>query len=173
MRQTSLKPQDVVIAIKLALDRDERWTYARLAQDLVLTASQVFEGAKRCELAGLTTRQDDQLIVRIRELTDFVFYGVRFAFPAALGEISRGMPTASGGPYLSTLLVASTEGPPVWPFAAGQARGPAVTPFYPALPAAALRDAKFYNVLTLVDAVRIGGARDRELATNQLRKELK
>jgi hypothetical protein len=173
MRQISLKSQDVVVSIKLALRRDERWTYARLAQDLALTASQVFEGARRCELAGLIARQDDQPIARTRELTDFVLHGVRFAFPAALGQISRGMPTASGGPYLSTVLVATAEGPPVWPFAAGQARGPAVTPFYPTLPRAAQKDADFYNVLTLVDAVRIGGARDREIAADQLRKILR
>jgi hypothetical protein len=173
MRQISLKSQDVVVAIKLALLRHERRTYARLAQELFLTASQVFEGARRCELAGLIARQDDQPVARIRELTDFVLHGVRFAFPAALGEISQGMPTASGGPYLSTLLVASAEGPPVWPYPAGQERGPAVTPFYPALPRAAQKDAELYNVLTLVDAVRIGGARDRELATEQLRMRLR
>jgi hypothetical protein len=172
MRQISLKSQDIAVAIKLALHREERWTFARLGQELALTASQVFAGAKRCEFAGLIARQDDQPIARMRELTEFVLYGVRFAFPVALGEISRGMPTASAGPYLSTVLNASAEGPPVWPFAAGQARGPAVTPFYPTLPKAAARDADFYNVLTLVDAVRIGGARDRELATEQLRKTL-
>jgi hypothetical protein len=173
MRQISLKSLDTVVAIKIALQREQRWTFASMAEDLAISASQVFAAVKRCELAGLVARHDDSHVARALELTEFVLHGVRFAFPAALGPISRGMPTASAGPYLSTVLIASVEGPPVWPYADGQSRGPAVTPFYPALPRAAARDSEFYNVLTLVDAIRIGGARDREIATNELRKKLR
>ncbi len=64
-------------------------------------------------------------------LKEFLSHGARYAFPAVLGPITRGMLTASAGPTLSKLLVASPEGPPVWPFAQGEAADRPCTLFIP------------------------------------------
>lgn len=48
-----LKPQDFLVALKLVAWGDQRWTYARLAQDLGLSASEVHGAVKRGLLAGV------------------------------------------------------------------------------------------------------------------------
>jgi hypothetical protein len=173
MRQVSMKPQDIVVAIKIAILGQNRRTFSSLANDLVMSASEVHASTKRCEQAGMvTTSHGDGLNVIKPALKEFLSHGARYAFPAMLGPITRGMLTASAGPTLSKLLVASPEGPPVWPFAQGEARGPSLSPLYPKVPEAAAKDPKLYDLLTLIDAIRLGGARDRELASSELEKRL-
>lgn len=48
-----LKPQDFLVALKLVSWRDQRWTYAQLAQTLGLSASEVHAAVKRGIHAGL------------------------------------------------------------------------------------------------------------------------
>jgi hypothetical protein len=48
-----LKPQDFLVALKLVAWGDERWTYARLAQALGLSASEAHGAVKRGIQAGL------------------------------------------------------------------------------------------------------------------------
>lgn len=48
-----LKPQDFLIALKLVAWGDQRWTYARLAQELGLSASEAHASVKRGLQAGL------------------------------------------------------------------------------------------------------------------------
>ncbi len=49
----NLKPQDFLVALKLVALGDQRWTYARLAQELGLSASEVHAAVKRGIQAGL------------------------------------------------------------------------------------------------------------------------
>lgn len=48
-----LKPQDFLVALKLVAWGDQRWTYARLAQELGLSASEAHAAIKRGIHAGL------------------------------------------------------------------------------------------------------------------------
>jgi DNA-binding Lrp family transcriptional regulator len=48
-----LKPQDFLVALKLVALGAERWTYARLAQELGLSASEAHAAVKRGLQAGL------------------------------------------------------------------------------------------------------------------------
>lgn len=48
-----LKPQDFLVALKLVAWGDQRWTYARLAQELGLSASEAHAAVKRGVVAGL------------------------------------------------------------------------------------------------------------------------
>lgn len=48
-----LKPQDFLVALKLVAWGDQRWTYARLAQELGLSASEAHACVKRGVQAGL------------------------------------------------------------------------------------------------------------------------
>ena len=168
-----MKPQDIVVAIKIAILGQGKKTFSSLANDLVMSASEVHASTKRCEQAGIvTTSHGGGLSVLKPALKEFLSHGARYAFPAMLGPITRGMQTASAGPTLSKLLVASPEGPPVWPFAQGGARGPSVSPLYRRVPEAAAKDPELYDLLTRIDAIRLGGARDRELANNELKTRL-
>lgn len=50
----------------------------------------------------------------------------------------------------------------------GQVQGVAVKPLYPSVPHAARRDAALYDLLALVDALRLGRARERAMAEKEL-----
>jgi hypothetical protein len=172
MRQISLKPQDIVVALKIALIGEGKRTFVALARDLALSASDVHNSTQRAELAGIIAAdRGDGLKVIKPALQEFLLHGVRYAFPAVFGGISQGIATAAAGPTLSGLLVAP-ESPTVWPYVHGKARGPSLCPLYPSAPQAALRDEALYDFLTLIDAIRIGAARDRELARAEIAKRL-
>jgi hypothetical protein len=173
MRQIALKPQDIVVAVKIALIGNGVRTFARLANELAMPASEVHASSQRNEQAGIITASHGEgLSVTKPALREFLIHGVRYAFPAIFGGIARGVPTASAGPTLSQFLVASEEGSPVWPYVTGEVRGPALCPLYPKAPDAAAKDPVLYDVLTLIDAIRVGGARDREIAKAELEKRL-
>ncbi|HLY95055.1 MAG TPA: hypothetical protein VKP14_09435, partial [Gaiellaceae bacterium] len=87
------------------------------------------------------------------------------------GGMTRGLPTAHSAPPLRDQF-ASSEVPTVWPDPEGTVRGEELEPLYRCVPQAARADAKLYEYLALVDAIRAGRARERELAVKELRSRL-
>jgi hypothetical protein len=75
------------------------------------------------------------------------------------------------GPLARTYL--NREPPLVWPHPEGEVRGESLEPLYPSAVDAARRDAKLYELLALLDALRVGRARDKALAIDQLKKRLR
>lgn len=161
-----LRPQDLMVAMVLALPDMENWTYASLAARLKLSASEAHAAVKRATLAGLLRgRQVDR-----HALMGFLEHGVRHAFYAVRGAPTRGVPTGVLAPPLSTIFSAQ-EGP-VWPSGEGGKRGYALTPLYRTAPKAAQHDVQIHELLALVDALREGGARERESAIHEIQSRL-
>jgi hypothetical protein len=158
-----LRPQDLAVAAVLALPDMGAWTYASLAIRLELSTSEAHGAVKRAELAGLVRGR----AVDRRALFEFLEHGVRYAFFPVRGAPTRGVATGILAPPLDRLMSAA-EGP-VWPSAAGNARGYALSPLYRTAPAAAARDPRVHEVLALIDALRDGGPRERTLAMRELR----
>lgn len=166
---SSLKPQDLVALLKLALHEDKAWTFPRLAAELSMSASEVHKAVTRARKAGLL---DTGWRPNRVALLEFLLHGVRYAFAPERGPVTRGMPTAHGAPPLAAELLSDGELPPVWPDATGDARGEALSPLYKAVPKAARRDAGLYECLALIDAMRAGRARERALAAKHLTARL-
>ena len=168
-----LKPQDVVVLLKLVALGREPWTYQRLAVDLSISQSEAHAAVKRAVGASLMS---DAATARGRPvlpaLEEFLIHGVRYAYPPKRGELTRGMPTGYAAPPLNKVIVQPNEPPPVWPYAEGTVRGYSFAPLYPSVPAAAARDARLYELLALVDAIRDGRARERTLAAKELQARL-
>jgi hypothetical protein len=158
-----LKPHDLVVALKLALTGP--LTYDRLAASLDLSKSEAHAAVKRAKAAGLL-RADRQPVHHA--ILEFVLHGVRYAFPAVRGRQARGMPTSYAAPPLSNLIHSGREPIPVWPDAQGAARGESFQPLYPSAPAASRVDPKLYQCLCLIDALRGGRARERNLAADHI-----
>jgi hypothetical protein len=135
-----------------------------------MSASEVHASVQRAAKAGLV-QLDDRAPNR-QALLEFLVHGLKYAFPAERGAITRGMPTAHAAAPLAKKLAASNEPPPVWPDPEGSVRGEALEPLYRSVPSAARADAQLYEWLALVDAVRSGRARERELAAKELRRRL-
>lgn len=167
-----LKPQDVMVVLKLVALGDQAWTYNRLAIELGMSPSEVHSAVKRALSAGLALQKTGEIIPNIRNLDEFLVHGVRYVFVPERGQMSRGMLTAHAGPPLHQSFVHGQEPPPVWPSAEGEDRGIEFSPLYKSAPEAARRDPLLYELLVLVDAIRGGRAREREMATKELRKRL-
>lgn len=162
------KSLDVLVALKFLLNGIGK-SYAQLSQELGLSASEVHASVRRCVDAGLL----DELTHRIlrKPLEEYLLYGVRYAFPARHGPLARGIPTAYAAPPLSQ-EISSDDLPPVWPDPVGTTKGYAIEPLYRSVPQVAKADPQLYELLALVDALRLGRARERKVAEDELRKRI-
>lgn len=169
-----LKPQDALVLLKMAAHPGRRFAQAELARELGMSLSEVNQSLARSAAARLVLkgdRRDWQPI--LPALEEFLVHGLRYAFPATPGEIMRGMPTAWAAPPLAVEFVSRPEDlPPVWPDPDGSVRGQAVDPLYRSAAKAARQDPILYELLALVDAIRIGRARERQSAVRHLRSRL-
>ena len=158
-------------------------TYAKLGEELAMSPSQVFRSVVRAEEARLLYRlpvkpapghtKDQTRFWPYREnLKEFLIHGVKYAFPVHRGGIVRGVPTAHAAPPLKQHFAGSFDPPPVWPDAEGSVRGVEFSPLYRNVPEAARRDPKLYELLALVDAIRDGRTREREIAIRELKRRV-
>lgn len=169
--QIVLRPQDVVVLLRLSLASDGMPAYAALAAELKLTASEIHAGVERAVAAQLARKDSaGRPAVLLESLRLFVQHGVRYCFPATRGEMTRGVATGYAAAPLKALIVQPNEPPPVWPHKLGTLRGAAFYPLYPTVPEAALANPALYELLVLVDAVRGGSLRERALAIAELDK---
>lgn len=168
-KQDTLRPVDLAVVLTLAVKTANPGpTYDQLGQALGLSSSTSFKSVQRLQSAGLLrpeSREPNRMV-----LMQFLEHGVRCAFPPSIGREVRGVPTAHAGPTLSAFF--DSAKPYVWPDLDGTVRGTGLAPLYPKAPDLARSEPEIYNVLTLVDALRVGEARERNLALDALRTRL-
>jgi hypothetical protein len=179
----TLRPQDVVVVLKLVANRNasRQWTYAELGKTLYLSASQVFRSVARAEAARLLNPPtvppppgSEVELPRVgvwpnsKNLQEFLIHGAKYAFPVERGGPTRGVPTAEAAHPLNRHFSQDFSLPPVWPYVNGPLRGIAFSPLYKNVPQAAVHDPQLHELLALVDAIREGRAREREIAIREL-----
>lgn len=169
----SIKSQDIVILAKLlAKGSRNSWSQNSLAAELCLSPSQINSGFKRLVDAGLLMpyQSSERTQPILQACEEFFIHGLKYVFPAKQGEIVRGIPTSYAAPSLSKDIIRGSEPIPVWPYGEGDERGVAIKPFYASVPESITKhpDPSFYELLTLLDAIRAGRARERELAKRKL-----
>lgn len=171
-RQWVLKPQDLAVALKLVTLSGKSVSYAELAKQLRLSPFESHAATQRLMAARLVVERDGTVRPNMAALRPFIVQGAPYAYPAVRGETTIGFPTAHGAAPLKDRMQASKEAPPVWPHPDGTARGAALLPLYEKLPLAARDDPALYELLALFDALRIGQARERELARRLIEERL-
>jgi len=164
-----LKPQDVMLALKLSLSNGADG-YVPLSNSLGISVSEIHAGVKRLTDARLLVPGTKR--IRRQLLRELLLHGVAYVFPAHLGAVVRGMPTAWAAPPFGGKIVGGAQLPPVWPDPEGEVQGEALEPLYKSAPAAARRDPALYDLLALVDAFRIGRARERSIAAEGITERL-
>lgn len=169
----TLKPQDVVVVLKLLGYAGNRPPFVQIARDLALSSSEVHAAMKRAQAAHLLHGPELSNRPIVSALEEFLIHGIKYAFPAEHGKPSRGVPTSYAAAPLNRFIVPGDEPIPVWPYYKGEKRGIALTPLYTLLPIAALQDPILYEQLALIDAIRDGRARERLLAEEELVKILR
>ena len=167
-----LKPQDIMVVLKLCSYQGKRPPMSVIAADLGLSPSEVHAALKRLYRARLLHGPEMQDKPNLAALEEFLLHGLKYAFPAEHCQVTRGVPTSYAAPPLKNDIVQGDELPPVWPWRDGETRGIALEPLYRTAPIAALRDPVLYELLALVDAIRDGRARERKIAERELLNRL-
>lgn len=168
-----LKPQDLLVLLKVAAHPPQRWTYAALGGALAMSASEAHASVKRALASGLAVSPVRGAWSPMRPaLLEFVLHGVRYVWPATAGPAKRGVPTSFGAEPLAGKVAAAAGEAPVWAHPTGSAKGPTLSPLYRTAPQAALADPALHRLLALLDALRTGRARERTLAAELMEAEL-
>ena len=170
--QITLKPQDLMVLLKLVSLGEKPATYGELAESLGMSSSEVHASVGRAKAARLVNTEDNRPVIVRAAFKEFLLHGAKYAFPATLGAPTRGVPTAYAAPPLASRISQPNELPPVWPDPTGEQRGISFHPLYPTVPAAALRSPALYENLALFDALRSGNARERALAQKLFEERL-
>lgn len=165
-----LKPQDIVIMLKLVVRDGSDWSYPALSYELSMSASEVHAGVKRAVAAKLMDMH--RKIPVKRNLLEFLIHGVKYAYPPDRGGLTRGIATGYAAQPLKELITQPDEPPPVWPDPEGPVRGYAFSPLYSSVPHACIVDSKLYELLALVDAIRDGRTRERKIATKEIQSRI-
>lgn len=172
-----LKSQDCVLLIKLLANGH----YAELSQRelsalLCISLSEINASIKRLFQSGLIRHDIESkgIYPILSAAEEFVIVGIKYSFPAKLGEYSRGIPTGIAAPVFQGKIVMGDEPIPIWPFAHGDKKGLSVEPLYSSVPQSISEypDQNFYDLLALVDVIRIGRARERSMAINLLKEKI-
>jgi hypothetical protein len=177
-----LRSQDLLIVLKsAAFGTGHRSSTAELANQIGISDAETHAGIQRAIHAqllfelpsqrGARGRPNKSLAVNHKALVDLIVFGIRYVFVPERGKLTRGLPTARGAEPLRSVIIEAGP-PPVWPDAHGEVRGESFTPLHPAAVGAARRDPKLYRLLALVDGIRGGSAREREVASDMFTAEV-
>ncbi len=168
LQHPSMSPQDVVVLLKIITYGNQLWSQVPLASALCMSQSEVSKSIARSKYAGLLDPTGK--VVRRMALMEFLQFGLRYVYPQAPGAVVRGVPTAHSAPPLNQSIQSSESY--VWPWGKGKVRGQSIIPLYKSVVDAVQNDSELYEMLALTDALRVGRARERELATAELKKRI-
>lgn len=163
-----MKPQDVVVLAKLIAINNPDNTQMALSEMLYMSQSEISTSISRSSYAGLLMNKGKE--VNRKLFFDFIKYGLAVVFPQHPGAIVRGTLTAHSAPPLDMEIV--SEEKYVWPYAKGRARGQSIAPLYNTVPKAVVLDHSLHELLALMDAVRVGKAREKNLALELLEQRI-
>jgi hypothetical protein len=162
----SLRPHDLCVLLQLTLTPGI--TYRELAARVGQSVGEAHNAAKRLEVARLCS--PSRGTVNRSALLEFLVSGVPYVFPGELGPETRGVPTAHSGPALRNEF--DSPHVVVWPSADGDTRGLGLAPLCSSAPRLVESNPDLYRLLTIVDALRVGRARERHMAADILKAEL-
>lgn len=166
-----VKASDIYVLSGLLANRGD-WTYRSLAERLRVPHAVVQRALSRANAAGLYS--PDRREVHLPHFDEFAAHALRFVAPAQLGALVPGVPAAwAAEPMAGAIRSSGDEPPPVWPYASGRIRGQAIEPLHPSAPDAAEEWPRLGEVLAVLDSLRAGDPRVRDVAEDVLSKMLR
>ncbi len=169
-KHNGMRPQDIVVLMKIIAQSNNDWRNIDIANAIHLSPSEVSEALNRCKIAGLIDSKKRK--VNINSFVEFLIYGLKYVFPVEPGAIVKGIPTAHSASPIKEHISSGSD-IYVWSYAKGSHRGQAIEPLYKTLPQIVQEDEFFYELLTIVDTIRVGRVREIKIAINELTKRLK
>ena len=161
-----MRPQDVAILLKIISLDGKPWQMAGLSNLLRISASEISESLNRSQIANLIDYHKKN--VNRQNFFEFLEHGVSYVFPQQPGAMVRGLPTAHSHPSMKEVFISDINY--VWPDNKGTIMGLMIEPFYPKQVEAAKEDEVYYNLLAMVDVIRVGKVREVKYAINEMKK---
>ena len=152
----------------------DSYSVRALQASLGISKTEIASALKRCQQIGLLRVDPSTQLPRVnsKALLGFIEHGLRYVFPVKPAEIVRGLPTSFSAPVLQDKLMSGGDLIHVWPDAYGNRKGQSVTPLFKTVPGAVKKDPCLYEYLALIDAIRLGNAREARLANEILREKV-
>jgi hypothetical protein len=169
-KHNGMRPQDIVVLLKIIALKHDDWYNYDLAQALKISPSEISEVLNRCKIAGLIDSKKRK--VNINSFIEFLIYGLRYVFPTQPGAIVKGIPTAHSASPIKEHISSGSD-VYVWPSAKGTHRGQAIEPLFKSIPQIVKEDKLFYELLVITDTIRVGKVREINIAKEELEKRLK
>jgi hypothetical protein len=173
-----LKPQDLLVSLKVFTKGKAEWNQRELAESLEMSLSEVNCSLKRAVKAGLMMRSGSRRAIPKslpHALEEFIAHGVKYSFPAERGPMARGIPSGTVGAQIENEFLNGKDSElPVWPSPHGKVRGVGIRPLYKSVPDLVVKpeNRDLYSLLSLVDLIRQGTARERKVALDKLAQRM-
>jgi len=172
-----LKPQDIIIALKLCVLKENNWKYNSLAAELHISPSEAHSGVKRlkkCSLLAelsmsIDSKGEKAILPDKQNIVEFLTSGIRYVFPTEMTAPLKGIPTAEGVSHLFPDMQNPEKLTPVWGFETADYYGVGIKPLYKTLPRAALDDFPLYELAAITDALRSDSVKLRDTAAEKLK----
>lgn len=168
VQQQTMSPLDIVVLLKIISLGEKPWTQLSLGEELFMSQSEISKSIARSRYAGLIDPSGKR--VRKISLFEFLKFGIAYVFPQQPGAIVRGIPTAHSALPLNKIIQSTEQY--VWASGKGSMRGQSIVPLFPSVIHAVQLDSKLHQLLALVDALRVGRAREKEIAIEEIQKRI-
>lgn len=160
-----MRPLDVVILLKIVCLESKSWQYRDLSSQLYISVSEVSESLSRSHISGLIDESKKK--VRVNSLMEFIEFGLPYVFPVVPGQIVTGVPTAYSNPFYKAHFLGSVDY--VWKDEQGTMRGLSIEPLHKGVTQAVLDDEVLYKLLSGIDILRVGRAREKKMALEEMK----
>lgn len=179
-----LKGQDVILLILLRLRSEVEWTYGSLSQALGISASQCHLAVSRLQKTNLLAEHADrQWQVSGTNFEEYMIHALKYDFPGEVGPVVRGIPTVHSVNFVARNFLKHEQLPNitndyVWPDPEGTLKGNSVKPIHTCQLKLCKNQGNLtlgyatdiYDFLVCVDLIRIGQAREKKWAEEQIRE---
>jgi hypothetical protein len=167
-KHNGMRPDDIVILLKIISYNHDNWLMKDLGNDLFISLSEVCESLNRSVISSLISNNKKRIMKS--PFLDFLLFGLKYVFPQKPGSIVSGLKTSHSTLPLSDLILSDEIY--VWPYIEGDSKGFAIDPLHPNVPKACLKDPKLYELLSMVDVIRLGNKREFNIAVEELKRRL-
>jgi hypothetical protein len=168
-KHNGMRPQDIVILVKIVAKGNQVWQNKDLAHELFISPGEISDSLNRSAMAGLIDNEKKKKVYRT-SLLEFVEHGLHYVFPALPGTMVNGLYTAHSHPTMQQHF--SSELNYVWPDPRGEVRGLSIEPLYKHQVKSSRIDDKLYLMLALIDVVRVGKVREMKVALEKLKEKI-
>ncbi|MGK2863045.1 MAG: hypothetical protein ACSLE0_14010 [Chitinophagaceae bacterium] len=168
-KHNGMRPQDVVILLKIIVKGQRKWQNKDLAAELFISPAEISESLNRSGMAGLIDYEKRKKVYR-QSLMEFLEHGLHYVFPVHPGTMVNGIYTAHSHPFMQKHFQSELQY--VWADPRGEFRGLSIEPFYKQQVKAAKLDEALYSILALIDVIRVGRVREMAVALTELKKQI-